>query len=138
MTVASEGHGYRNVGSSVTSRRPVGSRMPVTTSTRRVAPFGSGVSIPGQSLQDGQWRLAIFTYAYDNGNECGVSVNNAAPEVSNDEWSASITYPDALRLILGARRDLYEWGFYIGDLGEVRIYDRVLTPQEQTALYTLT
>jgi len=81
--------------------------------------------------EDGEWHFAVITF---DANYIKTYMDNVLLVNSVNVWN-HLRFVDNYRLFLGGRTDLSEYCFYIGDLGEIRFYNRVLSESEIASLY---
>ena len=93
---------------------------------------GSALTSPLTTYNNGNWYNVMFTrddnnwYLYVN----GIQVNTKA-----DNLTGSITNAQELWIGRSAYAGTYQW---VGDMGEIFVYDRVLTSTEITQNYSAT
>ena len=78
------------------------------------------------------WAHCVFVFGY--GGTSKVYVDGV--ETASQDTTADVVDPNLNRLYLGVFRDTGSEFPYTGKLDSIRVYDRILTPEEVTELYT--
>lgn len=97
-----------------------------------------GTGPEGSDVLDGQWHHCVVLFNPRAPYQIYIDgILRAEVDYTQSDWAPDYTeYVN--RLYLGSLGDFDSFGFYHGDLGDIRVYDRILNGDEIQALFQTT